>query len=276
MKGWIALDVDGTLTQERYSLPLEVMNYLGKLEKDGWQLIFLTGRSFSFAKEALKKLTFPYLFALQNGSLVLKMPSKEILLKNYIEKSVIALVEKSCEDLEILLLIYAGMENNDVCFWKKTVATPLFEQYLKTFISTQGQSGNLVKEFPVSSTPLIKCVGSFDQMVILEERLCHNDLIQTSLIKDPFDERFCLLLITNKGVSKGQILKKITSAKKPKELIIAAGNDDNDLSMFDVADIKIAMPSSPKHMLIKADFVAPPVEEMGIISALQHVLAKPK
>ena len=62
MNGWIALDIDGTITLDKYSVPQEVVDYLRKLEKSGWNIAMATGRSFVFASMALSKFDFPFTF----------------------------------------------------------------------------------------------------------------------------------------------------------------------------------------------------------------------
>ena len=74
MKGVIALDIDGTLTDETHQVPNEVAVFLASLVADGWEIVFITGRTFRWVRNALSHLTFPYHLAVQNGAIILKMP----------------------------------------------------------------------------------------------------------------------------------------------------------------------------------------------------------
>jgi hydroxymethylpyrimidine pyrophosphatase-like HAD family hydrolase len=56
------------------------------------------------------------------------------------------------------------------------------------------------------------------------------------------------------------------------EKVITAGDDENDMSLFQVADIKIAMSHAPERLKEKADLIAPPTQDCGIIHALEMVL----
>ena len=67
-KGWIALDIDGTITLDKYSVPQPVIDYLGSLSRSGWRIALATGRPYAFASMALSKFDFPYVFLVQNGS----------------------------------------------------------------------------------------------------------------------------------------------------------------------------------------------------------------
>ncbi len=63
MKGLIALDIDGTLTDNLKPTPAEVAAYLRFLSAEGWEMAFITGRTFHWGYTALKQLNFPYHFA---------------------------------------------------------------------------------------------------------------------------------------------------------------------------------------------------------------------
>src|SRR5690606_28845072 len=97
MKGWIALDIDGTITLDKYSVPKPVTDYLRDLHRNGWKIAMATGRPFRFASMALSEFDFPYVFLCQNGSVALEMPSRNILFKRYLSWDAIGLIEKAVE-----------------------------------------------------------------------------------------------------------------------------------------------------------------------------------
>jgi hydroxymethylpyrimidine pyrophosphatase-like HAD family hydrolase len=54
--------------------------------------------------------------------------------------------------------------------------------------------------------------------------------------------------------------------------VIAAGDDENDISLLMAADTKIAMAHAPESLQQVATFIAPPTKDQGIIKALQMAL----
>ncbi len=55
--------------------------------------------------------------------------------------------------------------------------------------------------------------------------------------------------------------------------VIAAGNDENDISMYDIANIKIAMEDSfSRDLLKKADIISKSAKSHGIIDALKRAM----
>ena len=41
-RGWLALDIDGTLTDQTHIVPEEVVNYLKELHAKGWEVFIIT------------------------------------------------------------------------------------------------------------------------------------------------------------------------------------------------------------------------------------------
>jgi Cof subfamily protein (haloacid dehalogenase superfamily) len=276
----IALDIDGTITADKYSISNNVVDYLEGLHRKGWQITILSGRSLLFSKSILKSFSFPIFFGMFNGACTVSMPEKKVLFKSYMDKTIVGCIEKARIGLETALLIYSGFENNDTCylkledFWKKHPGymkdiEQRHKNSLKVVETSETSFINNLKPFP-----LIKCIGTLEKMTVLAERLRNIKKCTVSIVKDPFDERFYFLLITGKNVDKGHAVKKIWKELNLEGIIVAAGNDDNDVCLLEVANIKIAMSGSPQYLLDKADIIAPPAEEDGIISALDQVMSK--
>lgn len=274
MKGWIALDIDGTLTTDKFSIPSPVIHRLKVASQEGWLIALATGRTYSFAKHALSELCFPYFLLPQNGSIILKMPSKEIVLKSYLDPNVISTIKEVFATTSLDFIVYTGFENHDRCFYRPTQYDEEFLVYLDDLQSREG--GGLwtpVQEFSIDfPVPLIKAYGRHDELKKISNTLQSGKIATTSLIKDPFHPSYYILLITSNHASKGLSLEALFQQLGRGRKVIAAGDDENDISLFQVADVKIAMPHAPEKLRMMADFVAPSVSEMGIIKAIDIVL----
>lgn len=274
-RGWVALDIDGTITLDKYSVPKEVCAFFQQLVEGGWNFVFATGRPFAFASMALKNFDFPYLFLLQNGSVALQMPEKKLLFKSYIPKESLPLVEKAYEGFESDFLIYAGYDHGDFCFWRPQRFSRDETDYLLELQTRQNEKWQAVDHFgklSLDAFPLIKCFGSEEKMGQIAARLNETKKFELAKIRDPFVEGMYLLLVTDAQTSKGKSLSKILEMKGRGERVIAAGDDENDISLLEVADTKIAMSHAPESLIRVAHFIAPPTRDNGIIEALQMVL----
>lgn len=274
-KGWIALDIDGTITLDKYSVPGEVIAYLRSLHQDGWNIAVATGRPFAFAAMALSQFDFPYTFIAQNGSLALSMPEKKLLFKTYIPASSVALVEKAYEGIDSDFLIYAGFEKGDFCYWRSKRFSSEDLHYLSDLKKRQKEKWEEVDRFEsiqLEDFPLIKCFGHERKMDLIARRLRAFKKFEVTKLKDPFEEGYHILLVTAENVSKGAALSRVFQLKGRGAHVIAAGDDENDISLLNVADTKIAMAHAPESLQRVATFIAPPTKDHGIIKALQLAL----
>ena len=272
-KGWIALDIDGTITLDKYSVPQPVIDFLRELHHSGWRIALATGRAFCFASAALKKFDFPFILLPQNGSVALEMPERKLIFKRYLSPSVIPVVEKAFEGFDADFLVYAGYDLNDRCYWRPSRISKDGLEYVEILKQREKEAWVAVEEFELKEDfPLIKCFGHPDRMEIVQDRLLASDLFHISKIRDLFHGTFELLLVTEKKASKGLSLKELFRLKGRGEKVIAAGDDENDISLLEAADVKIAMSHAPEKLQEVAQFIAPPTRDLGIITALQMVL----
>ena len=273
--GTIALDIDGTITDKNHLIPNEVADFFFTLFLKGWRFIFVTGRPFSFAFLALSKLRFPFLLGVQNGADLLKMPEKKHIKSVYLNGSILKTLEMIYKEKEGDFVIYSGFEKGDFCYYRPTHFSKEVEPYLKRLKTLTLEPWKAVESFASSelpSFPLIKCFGKKKEMEEIAKELQPFEGIETSVIKDPVSPEFFLLLITNKKANKGDAalnLLKIGDCSRP---LIVGGDDNNDIPLLKVGDIKIAMEGSPKALLTLSDIVAKPSHHFGIISAIKKAI----
>lgn len=275
MKGWIALDIDGTITLDKYSVPKEVVDYLRNRVKEGWNLLMATGRPYTFASMALYGFDFPYIFSAQNGSIIMEMPEKKVISKNDMPESSIKLVEEAYTGMDSDFVIYAGYEKGDFCYWRPKRLSKEEHRYIDDLQKRQHESWQAVESYENLDPgyfPLIKCFGNEPRMRELKNRLEKTGKFQLAKIKDPFEEGYYILLVTDREASKGNALAQVLKLKGRGEKVVAAGDDENDLSLLNQADIKIAMDHAPPVLHEVASFIAPPTKELGIIQALDIAL----
>jgi Cof subfamily protein (haloacid dehalogenase superfamily) len=274
-KGWIALDIDGTVTLDKYSVPREVTAYLRSLQQDGWNIAMVTGRPFAFALMALSEFDFPYTFLAQNGSLALEMPEKKFLFEAYIQSHSIPFFEKAFEGIDSDFLIYAGYEKGDFCYWRPKRFSHDDLHYLDDLQKRQKEKWVEVDRYEamkLDAFPLVKCFGSEARMDLIANRLKAFKKFEITKLRDPFLEGYYLLLVTDEKASKGKSLTRVLQLKGRGGHVIAAGDDENDISLLMAADTKIAMAHAPESLQQVATFIAPPTKDQGIIKALQMAL----
>lgn len=265
MSGIIALDIDGTVTATYNEMTPEVAAYLEQLVKEGWQLIFITGRTFDWGYKVLQQLNVPYYFAIQNGAIVMEMPSQKIIARNYLDHSILPILD----EISLDYAIYLGFENNDKILYRRKHFSPETLEYIDKRKAANGEDWNDVDDFDTvpQQFTCIKYFGADLHSIVskIEQRLG----LHIPIIKDPFFPNICIGLGTHPEATKGNALGSFPRNGP----VIAAGDDNNDRSMLEKADIKVVMATAPRDMLMIADVIAPPADQNGIIQGLQHAIA---
>lgn len=275
MRGTIALDIDGTLTDGPH-LPLNVVRYLKSLADSNWRLIFITGRTFQSGYATLQSLPFTYYFAVQNGAIILEMPGKRILSKKYLDRSIFSEMDRICRDEPSDFVVYSGFENHDHCYYRPEKFDPELMRYLNRRIDSYKETWHPLQSYDemfLEAFPSIKCFGLYSSAKILSHRIEEHLGLHVPLIRDPFAKGYYVVQATNPKISKGQALKDLISITGERGKVIAAGDDFNDVSMFKVADVSVVMATAPEEMLEKVDIIAPSASEEGIIKGLEAAIA---
>lgn len=271
MKGIIALDIDGTITDDHHTISNKVVEFLASLQKEGWCLVFITGRSFCWGFEVLQSFPFPHYFAVQNGAILLEMPSRKILKKKYLDRSHLPAMEKSCEGEPSSFVIYGGFEYNDVCYYRPCTFSAEMLDYILRRNQAFKEDWVAVESFgnlPISQYASFKAFGTFESAQRIISRIEHEVGFHVPLIRDPFQKDRYVVQATHPNVSKGEAVKDLKSILNFSGMVIAAGDDNNDRTMLAEANIKIVMATAPDDMLLSADVIAAPAVHLGIIEGL--------
>jgi hypothetical protein len=275
MPGIIALDIDGTTADFGRPISTEVSAYLHGLVASGWQLVFITGRTFTDGERLLQHLTFPYYFAVQNGAITLHMPQRKIISKQLLNEQIFPAMEQICQDEPTDFVIFAGYEHQDCCYYRSRYFSDDLLLYLKD--RSEAFYSNWIDlpsfdDMPLVDFPSIKCFGIIDSATRISQRIEREIGLHAPLIKDPFRKDYYVVQATHASVSKGSALHQLAQQIAPHAPIIAAGDDNNDISMLDEATIRVVMATAPAHLLTTAHVVAPPAKVNGIIQGLQEAL----
>jgi len=275
-KGIFASDIDNTLTDRRHLIPDVVEDYLSNLHKNGWEIVFLTGRTYSFAKMSIGKFTIPYHLGVQNGAEVFTIPHKKPLKKEFVSKEVLPVLEKILDGKESHFLAYSGMERGDFCYYAPSRFSEEMLDYLELLMPIAENPWipyESLDEIEQKSFPVIKCIGSRKELTEVRKEREKSFPLNITIIEDSVDPKHSILLINAKGVSKGDTLDKIIHENGWEGVyVIGAGDDENDISLLERADFGISMGSKCPKLVEIADLIGKSSFENGIIPALDIAL----
>jgi len=271
----IALDIDGTLTTSFETIPDNVKVLLKELSSQGWDLLFVTGRTFQWSERTLRSLQVPCYFSVQNGATTLEVPSGKVVDREYIPADMLPKVWEIVKGTGTDAVIYSGYEGNDTCYYvREHFSDDLWEyvtQRKKTlkenWVPLQSESDR-----PFSSVGSVKCFGSKDSLIPIAKRFEEELNLHSPVIKDPFRQGYYVAQATHEEANKGTACIKLIQKGTLKRPCIAAGDDLNDFPLLQAADVAIAMKNAPQQLLDIADIVAECASQEGIVEALKRAV----
>lgn len=278
MHGIIALDIDGTVTAEHSSVPIEVAEYLKHLSLEGWDILFITGRTLARTREMLSTFKFSFHIAVQNGAQIFRIPSEERIVKRFLPSGILPSIVEAAAGESTGVVLYAGDIQKDICYYHAADFTGEGLEYVLQRAAAFGEEwkevGSLLR-FEASDFPAFKLIGGRGALERIVEKV-DSAVIDIQVIRDPFGEGMYVAQGTAAGASKGTALKNFQDWQSDGHKTIVAGDDFNDISMLQRADIKVVMDTAPESVRSLADIIAPPAAKNGIIEGLKKAVAAAK
>lgn len=264
--GLLAIDIDGTLTGETHAVAPEVIASIEYYASQGWEIYFVTGRSFTWAMQSLAAFSCPFTLAVQNGALIIQMPEKIVLSRNYLHKSIVKeldhLMNKEFPDF----VIYSGFEGQDKVYYRGT--SHVYPLKRAEIIGEDWVKVPDYEALSFTSFPAIKWFGKKEALEPIAKILNQKFDWHAPLIKDPIDPSYYILQASSPLATKGHSVDHFRE-KRP---LIAAGDDLNDYPMLMKADFRVVMHGAPSALVDIADVVAPSVYEKGLVAGLKEIM----
>jgi len=175
IKGVIALDIDGTTAQTPEPVPCEVADYLEQLWHQGWKIVFVTGRIFSWACSSLRTLSLPYHLIVQNGAIALSMPSRTIIHRCYLDDTIFPVLEEACDQEPTDFVLYAGYEYEDRVYYRRDKFSEQLWEYVSARSAFIGEVWHHVKAYDaIKQFASFKCFGGYESLGSISRRVKSN------------------------------------------------------------------------------------------------------
>ena len=274
-KGWICLDIDGTITEQLHSIPKTVLDYLRQCHHQGWNIVFVTGRIFSLAHEPLKELDYPYYLVPHNGAVSFYMPEQKLLHKQYLPINAVFEVLKRIESTPFDLVLYTGIDQGEKGYYRPGKLQKEILHYIENTLKPLAGQWIPLSDYtniPEDAFPYVKIYGQMQPLKQVYEDTHSIDGTKIHLVTDSINPQNGIMQIMHHEVDKGKAVLKLIENDSLNLPIIGAGNDRNDETLLDISTVKIAMEGSPKSLIDRAHLVAPSVQKDGIIEALKWAI----
>lgn len=257
----LAVDIDGTLLDDRHMLTEKNKKAIWDIQKEGVKVIPFSGRGYPALKEIIKALQMKDAVVTQNGSLVLDCTGKKILHSEMISSENCRKILDYCREHSYHPLIYQG----------DRVYSGLTGNYLEIFEKCMGQKVVYTADIGMcyNDTPLGK-------ILILDEprrTARFREWVSSALGGEVSAEPAYDFSLEIGGSDKGRALAWIGSYYHiaPGEMA-AIGDGENDKGMLEYAGLPIAMQNAMEGVKSAATKVTLSNNESGVAYAIERYM----
>ena len=276
----LALDLDGTTLLPDATLGERTRDCLRKLISNGMQVMLATGRAIESSRRYFSAIGAQGPMVFFNGAEVADIPSGKMLSANLIGVEVAEFGIDMARSMGIHYQIYlpAGIspETGKIDPQRKWEALVVDRQSPESelYYRHTGIAAVAIDLKSIAAMPDLK--GCIKGMFIVDPSL--HDEIRRRLY-ERFGDKInvirsfpTFLEILNNGVSKGAGLKTAMKHRglKPQE-VIAFGDEENDLSMFEAAGFSAAPANARDKIREAADVIYPSTAEEGLAVYLEEI-----
>lgn len=259
-------DIDGTLLNDKKELTPETRKVIEKISEAGHYMVLASGRPMMSVMEVGDQLGIPdnnLYYIGSNGGIVVEAATGHVIMEKRLELKDVEYIFDVCEKMGVHIHSYTDCaivskrQTKELDFYQKVIHMPtlLVEQVSDAF----------------KDMPPLKCVA-----ISIEGR---GKLEQLKEVLKPWAEGRINLLFSNDNLlemfpiqsGKGKALEWLSNHLGiPIENTLAAGDQDNDISMIEAAGMGVAMSNGAEHVKEIADKVTDRSNnEDGLVSILE-------
>ena len=260
MRSLYVSDLDGTLLRSTETTSEYTNSVINHLVNQGMLFSYATARSLITAKKAAKGIHAKIPLIVYNGTFVIDNVTEEILIANYFDDSVYAVLD----DLfghKIYPIVYAYIDSKE----KFSYVPELCTRGMTLFI--ESRKGD-IRENSVPSIDHLKkgnifyitCIGEPEKLEPLYHK--YKDTYHVVYQKDIYTGEQWLEIMPSEA-SKSNAIKQLQKMLGCEKLIVF-GDGKNDIDMFQLADESYAVSNAHEELKKYATAIILPNDEDGV------------
>ncbi len=264
----VVSDMDGTLLRKDHSISERNKMAIRKLKGMGIHFVIATGRPDQLVKEYISELNIDNEMIMCNGAVIGHPFKKERLLDLCIPEKEAREIVKLCDDTNALYLLY-----------KKDAIVSKLNYRAQYFINRNESLSELSKsvfEIIENSNDIVD-FNHFNKILIIE----HDEVIMNNIIYQLDEYKDLEAVISQKGFvdivrspsSKGNAVRLLAQKYNVSlDEVAVLGDQDNDVSMFEIAGKSVAMADASDLAKEAADEITLDHEDDGVAYWLENNL----
>ena len=239
----IALDIDGTLLDSRWTLPEANRAAIAEATRRGIEVALVTGRRYDFAMPIAAQLGVPLTMIVSNGALIRTQDGKTHLRHLLPRETAARVLEMTKPWRDGVAVIFDRARENQVMLEVVAFDDPIRSAYYARNKEFVGQSVPL--ESCLTEDPLqVMLCGKVAPMRDAEAQLLAAQEIQGFKVASTVYESrdFAMIDVLHPRCSKGAALAEWAALRGlGREEVMAIGDNHNDLEMLSFAGIPVVM-----------------------------------
>ena len=261
----VALDLDGTVMCAQGQSPVSARTRAAveALQERKLAVTFVTGRTEDYARPLALEFALRHPLVTYNGARLFCPSTSEILFQADIESKVASAISSWLGKTDEVVACYLTRENALHLFQSRCSGNPAYDDYL--FGTPRSLSDSLGAE--------VERGGTVSKLIVLTQRPLEEEILErfgpvVQVVRTHPD----LIEVLPVGVSKGQgVLRLCQILKIDPARVLAIGDQENDISTFQVCGYSVAMGEAPDSVKQAADFVTGTFQEDGCAQALERL-----
>lgn len=242
-------DLDGTLLNDEAKLTKESFDILQPLIDDGLSLTIASARSHNSILQIIEPLKVNLPILCHNGTFIYDPKKDEFIHKVILPNEDIECIIDMALTYDLYPFIYTLSGNTPHVYYSK-----LKNYAEKTYFRTRAELGDKrfahdpdYELYKTEEAFYISIVGPYEPLSEVVKQYEEVENVVVSLTKDAYFEDFWWVEVMPSRAGKGNGIEFLRQKYSPKE-IICFGDNANDITMFQKADIGITMKNGIKEL----------------------------
>lgn len=264
----VICDMDGTLLNSNLEISQQNLQAIADLREKGIRFCIATGRPEQLVKEYIEPLRMKDPMIMYNGSVIGHPFEKEKLYELKLENNDMKAIIEYCEENDVIYMPYT----KDKIISKPNYRVDFFE---KRNESLAEKNKCVFKDIRNIDDILDNSVNKILIIENNEEKFKKvNEFVNKFEQFEVASSQKGFIDINPKGASKGNALRILANHFGYKlDEIVAFGDQDNDVSMLEVAGISIAMANASEKAKNAADYITDSNNNSGVAKWInEHLL----
>jgi Cof subfamily protein (haloacid dehalogenase superfamily) len=242
----IALDIDGTLLDDRAQLPEVNRKAVAEAAARGIEVALVTGRRYDFALPIAKQFPCPLTMIVNNGAMVKSSTGVTHLLHLLPRDVAVRVLEATPEFRDMASVCFDLPRENQLIFERIPWDDPMRRPYL-----------DRNREYIAEVSPIVGCLTTDPIQVMFTGPVRQAREVEAALAGLPFSSEFSLAStlyesrnfglvdVISHGCSKGATLAEwVTHRGWSRQDVMAIGDNLNDMEMLEYAGLPVVMGNS--------------------------------